>query len=195
MLKVQAWASLGILLLLCLFAMFERWKVHLAHRATAQTEAQIRLSQQRLVQLSEKLKYEQELRRQDQIVARLGIGVDTSRLLKALEDAMTPEMSLTGLSLETVQQARPGELVSNRRTAPAADPFQDMDRRLKVLVDGVAPTDLEAATLMEHLLKVNCFENVAFAYLREGRTRDGHVMREFEVTFELNLNPPTEGRP
>ncbi len=194
---VQAWITVTLLLILTGYAMAQRLKVHLAGRATAQTKAQIRLSQQQLTQLAEKLKYEDELRRQDQIVAKLGIGVDTTRLLKALEDAMTPEMALTNLSIETVEQVRPGlPLVALARQAAAGgNPQQEVDRRLKVMVDGVAPTDMEVATLMEHLQKAGYFENVAFPYLREGRSRDGHVMREFEVSFEIDLNPPAEIKP
>jgi hypothetical protein len=190
----QAWATLGILLLLTGYAAAQRWKVHIAGRTTAQTEAQIRVSQQQLAQLTDKLKYEEQLRRQEQIVSRLGIGVDSTRLLKALEDAMTPEMALTSLSLETVELVRPNQTVVNSHQGTAADPPQQVDRVLKVQVDGVAPTDLEVATLMEHLQKVGCFENVAPPYMREGH-RDGHLMREFEITFDINLNSPAEGRP
>jgi hypothetical protein len=71
----------------------------------------------------------------------------------------------------------------------------DVDRRLKVVVDGVAPNDTQLATLLENLSKVKCFDNVAFAYFREGRSRDGHLLREFEFTFDMNLNQPTEGKP
>jgi hypothetical protein len=190
----QAWATLAILCLLTGYAGVQRWKVHIAGRATAQTEAQIRVSQQQLAQLTEKLKYEEQLRRQEQIVSRLGIGVDTTRLLKALEDAMTPEMALTNLSLETVEVVRPGQTVINLHRSGAADSPQQVDRVLKVQLDGVAPTDLEVATLMEHLQKAGCFENVAPPYMREGH-HDGHLMREFELTFEINLNSPTEDRP
>ncbi len=194
----QAWVTLAIISLLAGYTLTKRWQVHNAKVVTAQTKAQISQSQTQLVQLSEKLKYEAELRQQDQIVARLGLGVDTTRLLKSLEDAMTPEMSLTAISLETIEQARPGTVMSVSVRNPTGTPsksesdFPDVDRRLKVVVDGVAPSDMQEATMLDNLAKVSCFENVQPHYLREARSRDGHVMREFEVTFDINLNPPAE---
>jgi Tfp pilus assembly protein PilN len=194
----QAWMTITIVSLLGGYALVKRWQVHSAKAVTSQCEARITQSRQQLAQLGEMLKYESELRQQDQIVARLGLGVDTTRLLKSLEDAMPTEMSLTNISVETVEQARPGSVmtISARNNPASSDKADgaDVDRRLKVLVDGVAPTDMQAATLVENLLKVNCFENVAFVYFREGRSRDGHVMREFEITFDLNLNPPGDGK-
>jgi Tfp pilus assembly protein PilN len=191
---VQAWATLAILVLLTGYAMMERAELQIAGRTTEQTESQIRVSRQQLAKLTEKMKYEQELRRKDQILAQLGLGVDSTRLLKALEDAMTPEMALTSFSLEAQESPRavPLSLFLSHRQL---DPGDALDRRLKVSVDGVAPSDVEIATFMEHLQHFGCFENIAFPYLREGRTQDGHVLREFEVTFEVNLNAPAEARP
>jgi hypothetical protein len=188
----QAWGTLIILLLLTAYAAVQRWNVRLASQTTAQAEAQITVSRQQLAQLTEKLNYEDELRRQEQIVSRVGIGVETTRLLKALEDAMTPDMALTNLTLETVDQARPTQTVLRLNTSPVSDPSPQVDRVLKVKVDGVAPTDLEVALLMQHLQQAGCFENVAPPYMREGRSRNGHAMREFEITFDINLNAQVE---
>ena len=191
---MQAWATLLVAMLIGGYAVAKRVQVFQARQITAQTEAQIRVSQQQLAQLTRKLKYESELREQDQIVARLGLGVETTRLLQGMEDAMTPEMALTDLSLETVEQARPTQslIAMNRRATNDTTP--DVDRRLKVVVSGVAPTDTDSATFVEQLLKMKVFDNVALAYMHEGRSRDGHVTREFQVTFEMNLNPPSEGK-
>jgi len=180
--------------LLAGYAGLKHWQVRTARLVTAQCQAQISLSQQQLSQLAEKLKYQAELRQQDQIVARLGLDVDATRLLRALQDAMTPEMALTNVTLETAEQARAAVAVRNT-SATARNDFPDVDRRLKVTIDGVSPSDIQVATLIENLGKVSCFENVAFSNLQDRHSRDGHVMREFEVTFDLNLNPPTEGRP
>ena len=196
-LLVQAWVSAAIILMLGGYALVKRLQVHNGIVSTAQCKVQIRQSQQQVAQLNAKMKFESELREQDQIVARLGLGVDTTRLLKSLEDAMTPEMGLTNVSLETLEQPREtlAVLLPGRRPTAESDPMLDMDRRLKVVVDGVAPTDTESATFLASLLKVNCFDNVNLEYMRPGASQNGHVTREFEVTFDLNLNPPTEGKP
>ena len=195
----QAWVTVTIILLLGGYALVQRWQVRGAKAVTSQCEARITQSRQQLAQLGEMLKYEGQLRQQEQIVARLGLGVDTTRLLKSLEDAMPTEMSLTNISVETIEQARSSPLMTivarNNPAGSSKADETDVNRRLKVLVDGVAPTDMQAATLVENLLKVNCFENVAFVYFREGRSRDGHVMREFEITFDINLDPPADVKP
>ena len=192
----QAWVTLAIVVLLAGYAMFKRWQLHNARVLTAQCQAQISLSQQQLSQLAEKLKYEAALKQQDEIVAKLGLDVDATRLLKALQDAMTPEMALTNVSLETIEQARPASVLAVRNVPNAnRTDVPDVDRRLKVTVNGVSPSDIQVATLIENLGKTNCFENVAFSNLQDRHSRDGHLMREFEVTFDLNLNPPTEGKP
>lgn len=191
---VQAWTTLVILLSLTAYAVVERVKLHIAGRTTEQTEAQIRVSQEQLAKLTEKMKYEQELRQKDQILAQLGLGVDSTRLLKAMEDAMTPEMALTNFSLETQELPRavPLTLISSHH---AWDQSGELDRRLKVTVDGVAPSDVEIVSFMANLQRFGCFENIVFPYFRPGHSRDGHVLREFEVTFEVNLNAPSEARP
>jgi hypothetical protein len=187
---VQAWATLLILVLLTGYAIVVRVKLHIAGRTTEQTEAQIRVSQEQLAKLTEKMKFEEELRQKDQILAQLGLGVDATRLLKAMEDAMTPEMALTDFSMETVEVPRavPLSLISTHRSG-------EVDRRLKVLVDGVAPSDVEIVAFMDHMQRFGCFENIKFPYFRPGRSRDGHLLREFEVTFEMNLNAPVEAQP
>jgi hypothetical protein len=180
----QAWGTLLFLLLLAAYAVAQRWKVEVAGRNPAVTEMQIGASRQELGQLTEKLKYQEELRRHEDLISRVGIGVDTTRLLKALEDAMTPGMALTNLSLETLEQTLPEHGGSAVTTTPT-------DKLLTVQMDGVAPSDLDVAALIEHLQKVGCFDNIAPPYMREGSVRNGHAMREFAITFTINIGVPT----
>ncbi len=64
-----------------------------------------------------------------------------------------------------------------------------MDRNLRVRLQGVAPTDVELATFLTELNKVPFLEHVAPTYARD-RREAGHVLREFELTFTINLNAP-----
>lgn len=193
----QAWLTLAILVALCGYAVVERRAVRSAGGTAGQLDAQIPLQRHKLAQLNERLKYEGELRRQDQIVAELGLAVEPTRLLKTLEDGMTPGMALTNLTMEMVGQAKPVVLTMSMSRQPTdpVGPVSQIDHRLKVLVDGVAPSDAEVAALVERLQKTRDFENVALAYLHEGRIRDGRKTREFEITFEMNLNPSAEAGP
>jgi hypothetical protein len=186
----QGWITFFVVLLISGYALAKRLQVLGINQTAVQTQAQIDLSRRQLVQLNQKLKLEDELRQQDRIAARLGVGVETTRLLNALEQAMTPEMALTNVSLSTVEQPQTNEPVSSH---PASDPVE-LDRRLKVVVDGVAPSEIQAVTLMGNLLKVSCFENVAIQ-LNQAKLQDGHPTHAFEVTFDLDLNAPAESEP
>jgi cytoskeletal protein RodZ len=187
----QGWITLFVVLLISGYALAKRLQVRGINQTTSQTQAQINLSRRQLATLSQKIKLEDELRQQDRIAARLGVGVETTRLLKALEQAMTPEMALTRVSLSTQEQPRTNEPVS--RHPGNSDPVE-LDRRLKVVVDGVAPSEIQAVSLMGNLLKVSCFENVAIQ-LNQAKLQDGQMTQAFQVTFDMDLNAPAESVP
>jgi hypothetical protein len=60
------------------------------------------------------------------------------------------------------------------------------NRRVKMRMQGVAPTDSDLASFLAKLTAKPFFSAVAVTYSRP-RSEDGHVMREFEVTFVLDL--------
>ncbi len=190
MVVVQAWASAAVLVALAGYAGAKSWEVHTARRTAAVCEAQLSMSRQQLTQLHQKMLYQDQLKHQDDIVAKLGIGVDATRMLTVLEDAMTPEMALTSLSTETIEAPRVVQAGAPVRRRASGETTVELDRRMQVKVEGIAPNDLDTAMLIARLNEVKFMENVACQYLREGRTRDGSVVREFEITFEVGLNPP-----
>jgi hypothetical protein len=64
------------------------------------------------------------------------------------------------------------------------------DRRLNVRVTGVAPTDVEVADFLTKLTGKPFFEDVRMTGSKP-RMESGHMMREFEVYFSMNLNDVT----
>jgi len=56
-------------------------------------------------------------------------------------------------------------------------------------LQGVAPTDLEFSMFLTELNKTQFFEEVSPAYAKD-RKDSGHVMREFEVNFYVDLTTP-----
>jgi hypothetical protein len=100
---------------------------------------------------------------------------------------MPKEMSLTELNVETQEQ--PARPTSQRQTTNAAT---EVDRRLNVRLIGVAPSDVDLANFLTGLTGVPFFENVSMTYSRD-KAQSGHLLREFEVTFSLNLNRPAIG--
>jgi hypothetical protein len=56
----------------------------------------------------------------------------------------------------------------------------------------VAPTDMDLAEFLARLTSKPFFRNVELLISHE-KTDRGHVMREFEVAFVMDLNPTAAG--
>jgi Tfp pilus assembly protein PilN len=157
----------------------------LAAAATlADLNRQISQTHQEMHQLEEQVALKNQLLIQRQIGEKLGLPVEMSRLLYTLDHNLPPQMSLTDLSFDTQEQLKVANTLAAARVATQGD---NIDRRLHVRLDGVAPTDDDVANFLTGLARVPFFDDVAMSYSRDG-TENGRVMREFEVTFSLNLN-------
>ncbi|MCC7351865.1 MAG: PilN domain-containing protein [Phycisphaerales bacterium] len=133
-----------------------------------------------LKKLDQLLELKRQWRLQDQVIARLGVHVPSARLIAALESVMPPEMALLNLAVETVEQPR-------SVAKPNGKSEIVVDRQIKIRMLGVAPTDVDLANFMTRLTAERYFEQVSMSYAKERQER-GHVMREFEVVFVVNLN-------
>lgn len=183
---LQGWMTLLVIGALALW-------LSLINRNTAAAQEQLTQLSDDLVRTQldlDKLKslehLQEQLRIQDEVMARIGLHVEMTRLINALETAMSHDMSLLGLNMEVQEQ--------ERRIAGLADivnksakPQTLLDRRLTIKLRGVAPTDVELANFMFKLTNDPLFESVALNYARE-RREQGHLLREFEVSFAINLN-------
>ena len=85
----------------------------------------------------------------------------------------------------TDEQAR---VANTPSAAMAAQRGDSVDRKLRVRLQGVAPTDTDVANFLSGITNVPFFEQVAMTYSRD-RSDSGHVMREFEITFCLAGRP------
>lgn len=142
--------------------------------------------------LDEQLALRQELQARQQMIASLGFPLEVTRLLQTLDSVMPREMSLVEFNCDTDEQIRQVTNVMAARMTQDADGSRQLDRRLKVRLVGVAPSDIDLANFLAGLTNVSFFEQVAVTYARD-RSEAGHVLREFEVTFSMNLNQPTMG--
>jgi Tfp pilus assembly protein PilN len=181
---VQAAASLAILLVMAAAVVGREWNIHRQLDVVARFDQQIHQSDQQLAHLDQVLQRQHEMLQQERVIGQLGLDVDTTRLVNALAVSMPPKMTLTGLSLETQEQTT----ASASQTAPAPP----IDRWLIVRVQGVAPTDVEVAILLDKLSRLKFLDSVGMSYIRD-RTEAGHAMRDFELRFRVNLNVPAEG--
>ena len=151
-------------------------QVAVLDRELAQTHAEIR-------QLDELLDIKKQLQVQEQVMSKIGMHVEVTRMLAELDPLMPKEMSLLDLRLETTEQPRK---VDSAAVAQAARD-QPMDRKLMVHLWGVAPSDLDLANFYGKLGDVSFFDHVAIVESAD-LSDQGHVMRKFELTFCMELN-------
>jgi hypothetical protein len=133
--------------------------------------------------LAEQLHLRQELQQREQIIASLGFSVDMTRLLQTLDKVMPKELSMTDFKCEIEETQRPMGV----NVAAGGTQEKQFDRRLKVRLVAVAPSDVDLANFLSGLTDVPFFDQVGVTYSHY-KTDNGHVFREFEVTFAMDLN-------
>jgi Tfp pilus assembly protein PilN len=179
---LQAW------LILVLVAGMASW-VALKDRNNTQAERVLAVQCEQLAQTYAQLaevdkldSLRRQLRQQEAVVSRIGFAIDACKAVNALDERMPRQMALTGIVLENEERA------DHSAFAPARGPGGEppVDRRLRVRVQGVCPTDVDLANFMTQLSTVPFFDAVNNTYARE-KAENNRVMREFELTFSVNL--------
>lgn len=193
MVSLQAWVTVVLLSGLCLWGWLSGRNIRSASASLTILKGQLNQTDSDLQKLEEQVQHQKALQAKDQILAKLGRHVEATRCLRAVEDAMPPEMSMVSFSAEIEEVARPvapgGALAAERVAQSGA---AATDRRLRLKVVGVGPTDGTVAAFMDRLVGSGQFDRVAMSYTRE-RIENNHEMREFEVTFCVDLNPAATG--
>lgn len=129
-----------------------------------------------------------ELMIKKRISDRLGSRVNTMDVLRELQRLLPAGMSLTDLTLETMEvRSRPTPLGNARRSARAAvtaDVARETERvvhRVRLVLTGLAPTDVAVANFIGQLSASQLFEEVAMGYAKNVRFREQDA-REFQVS-------------
>jgi Tfp pilus assembly protein PilN len=153
----------------------------------AELTDQLQDTQLVLHKLDELEKLDKQLKVQEDVIEKIGLHVEVTRMINAIEQVMSNDMSMLNLSIEVFEQQKsaPASLASLAGIGQSQPPA--MDRTLKVKVQGIAPTDVELANFLYQLGQNPLFQRVAMNYTKE-LTQNGHVMREFEISFSVNLN-------
>jgi Tfp pilus assembly protein PilN len=183
MVVIQAWLTVVMALSLALWLFMAHRNTHEKQAQISRLEGQLAQTHSELRQLDELLDIKRQLQVQEQVISKIGVHVEVTRMLAELDRLMPKEMSLLDLKLDTLEQPRK---VDNVVAAMAAKD-EPMDRRLLVHLWGVAPSDLDLANFYGKLGDVPFFDHVAI-----GESADfadnGHLMRKFELTFMMDLN-------
>lgn len=185
---LQAWMTVTLAAGLGLFMVLSQRNVRAAETELNLIQTDLTQTTSLLKELDEQLALKSQLQQQQQIFDKLGTYVEATRMLSMIDSIMPREMALVGISLKTVEKLQPVTGLANavKKTE------QKLDRKLEVAVQGVAPTHLDVANFVMQLSNLPYFEQVSLVYGRD-KTDSGHIMREFEVSFMVNLNPPNAG--
>ena len=151
-------------------------------RVLAVQSAQLEQTYAQLAEVDKLDSLRRQLRQQEEVVSRIGFAVEACKAVNAIDERMPRQMALTGIVLEHEEKPDHSALAVNR--GPNGEP--PVDRRLRVRVQGVCPTDVDLANFMTQLSAVPYFEGVNNTYARE-KPENSHVMREFELTFSVSL--------
>lgn len=158
----------------------------------AKVAAQLEEKRRQFEQI-EKLKAQEDLmKRKANVTAALRDKVLRSNIFTELINNMPATLSLTQLSLETkAQQSAPQSRTAMQREAlrQAATGQEDVaivPTDVEMILEGVAPTDLEISEYIGALNAHPLFSDVVLQYVEEKRV-DDDVLRKFRM--EMRLDP------
>jgi Tfp pilus assembly protein PilN len=166
-------------------------EIRAAERGLAEGDAAIASTRADLQKLDALRQLRDQWRRQEQVVTSTGVNVEASRLLAALTKVMPPDTALTGLSFAVAEpdhEAAPTTAPSASTRAERLPPRQAGTRRMNVSLRGIASGEVAVASVLSGISKQPLFRHVNLTYAKDRREQDA-TLREFEVTFVINLDP------
>ncbi|HOD81712.1 MAG: hypothetical protein BWX88_04708 [Planctomycetes bacterium ADurb.Bin126] len=128
-----------------------------------------------------------ELHLKKRINDHLGSRFNVMVVLAELERLMPASMALVNLHVETVDQTSRAMSPTVRPTArPVAAPSphaigEQTVKRLRLVITGVAPTDVDVANFIGQMATSRLFEEVTMGYAKNVSYR-GRAAREFQAT-------------
>lgn len=111
---------------------------------------------------------------------RVARAIDIHHVNAAVGDLTPPAIFLHGLSIDDV--ARKRDVVG-----PDGEVRQEVDRSLRVEIEGAAPTNVEIANYVGRLSATPLFENVKMIHARQGEIGEAST-RRFRITMEVPLD-------
>jgi Tfp pilus assembly protein PilN len=179
-------------LLLLAGATFAAWMYFSDRRVTA-AQAELALLEDRSANVGRLLAQEGQLQKEqadllikDRIGSRLGSRVGPLDVLAEMERLLPAGVSLATMNLDAVQVTIPAEMVRDRGAAiPAsAAPRESTVHRLRLVLTGIAPGDVEVANFIGQMAASPLFEDVSMGYVRS-QSLQGHKAREFQISCHV----------
>jgi hypothetical protein len=179
---LQLWLTGLVAIGLCLWQLMAHRNIERKQREAESFVVDLSQTKATLKLLEEQASLKQKLQLQEQMLAKIGTHIEAARMFDAIDKAMPKEMSLIATTLE-VEETAPLARSDGGKSAAAAKP----DRRLRIRLEAVAPTQLDLANFLAGLTNVPFFEDVAPTWSKDLIQND-HMMRRFEVTFNVHLD-------
>jgi hypothetical protein len=191
MVALQAWVTLILMCGLGLWMLLVQRNVHAREIELDGLRTDLTQSETELARLEELLQLQRQLGQQDQIFNKIGRPVEVTKLITTLEQMMPTDMALLDLSLDTEEPLRGGYgggggFAAGGLAARAAREKEQENAKLRFRMRGVAPSDTDLGEFLHKLTGRPFFKSVELLYSHERQDR-GHVMREFEITFVMEL--------
>jgi len=193
---LQAWITLILMCGLGMWLLLVQRNVHAREVEVLSLGKDLNQSETELARLEDLLQLQRQLGQQDQIFLKIGRPVETTKIITTLEQMMPTDMALLDLSVETEDPNRAtgggggyGNNYSSGGGGLAGRAAREKEQetpRLRFRMHGVAPTDTDLGEFLHKLTGKPFFKDVELSYSHERQDR-GHVMREFELTFMMDL--------
>ena len=186
MVAFQAWITLILVVGLGLWMILVQRNVYAHQQQLGTLQTDLYRSEEEVRHLDEALTLQQALSGKNEIIEKIGTPVEMSKLMSTLDGLMPANMALVELTLETEETPKiSGSTLASR----AAAEKQREESKLHFKLHGVSPTDVDLAEFLSRLTGKSFFKQVELLYSHE-KVDSGHVMRDFEVAFSLDLTNP-----
>ncbi len=183
---IQTWATAAVLLLMGAWIVLSIRTVQVRQARLASLTAELDLTTSQVEKLDDLIALQKQLRQQDKILSRLGAHIDSTRLLRLLEDALPDSVALTELQIQTVESSRP--VATPQRAAAVLKTGEPTPQRVvNIRFVGVSPGDDQLGNAMTSLSDTGFLDSVGMSFARDAVIA-GRRMREFQVTAQVDLS-------
>ncbi len=182
----------GYLVVLCVIALAVLG--YIRHRRISKAHAQLALLDKRVKNVRQQLVMRKDLERQQaevlikkRIDDLLGSRVNTLDLLAELERVMPATVTLTSLKIQAMDvrvPVRPVKMDGGQTVAGTHRQRERTIKRVRLMLTGLAPTDVAVANFIGQLSASPVFEDVNMGYTKNVIFQK-HVAREFQTSCHV----------
>jgi hypothetical protein len=177
---LQAWLLAIVVVGLALWTILAARNAQARETIMGTRNRQLMQSGLELEKLAQLQSLKARMSKQAELVEHVGLQVPVGLLFDELQIVMPSDMALLDIAFDF----EPAGMASAINVAAGSAPA--INRQLNVKIHGVAPSDVEVGNLMIRLATIPHFGDSSIT--SQDLHRDGRLMREFTVSFTLDLN-------